>query len=79
LVVTVLVSIAVLLPVFGSFVVLLTLAVFVWLPVVELGTVYATATVFTPPAAIVPNEHVKFVVLVVVSHVPVNGVTVPRV
>src|SRR5207248_3809502 len=35
-------------------------------------------TVAEPPVAIVPSVHVKFVVLVVVSQVPCDGVTVPR-
>jgi len=74
--VTVSVSLAVLLPGLGSLVVLETVAVFVWLAVVELGTVESTVTVAEPPEAIVPSAQVKLGLPV---QVPCEGVTVLRV
>jgi hypothetical protein len=75
---TVSVSDEVLLPAVES-VGLVIVAVLVWLVFVEAGTVYCAVTVAVVPAAIVPSAQVKFVVLVVVSHVPLVVVTVPRV
>ena len=43
----------------GSAVLEVTLAVFVWPPVVAPGTVYATVIDLEVPAAIVPRSHVK--------------------
>jgi hypothetical protein len=73
------VSLALLLPGVGSFVPLETEAVLVWLVLVELGTVKVAVTVVVLPFAIEPSEQVKLVVLVVVSQVPCDVVTVPRV
>jgi hypothetical protein len=75
LVVTVFVSEAVLLPLSGSLTWLETVAVFAWLPVVELGTVYVTVTVADPPFAIVPSEQLK---LGDPLQLPCDGVTAPR-
>src|SRR3954454_2355632 len=77
--VTVSVSFALLLPAVGSVTAELTEAVFVWSPVVDDGTVNVTVIDALPFLAIVPSAHVKFVVLVVVSHVPWLEATAPRV
>ena len=51
-----------------------TVAVFVWSPSVDDGTVYAAVIVALPPAGIVPSEQVKFVAA---SQEPCDGLTVP--
>src|SRR5436190_1332746 len=60
----------------GSVSELKTLAVFVWLAIVELGTVNLTVTVALAPETIVPRSQVK---LGLPLHVPSESVTVPRV
>ena len=76
LVVIVSVSEAVLLALTGSLTALETEAVFVWLAVVEDGTVKVTVTVALEPLVIVPRAQVKLGLLL---QVPWDGVTVPRV
>src|SRR5437868_5135282 len=73
LVLTVSVSLVVLLAVFESLVVLVTVAVLVWSPVVDDGTVKLMVRVAEAPEASVPT------VQVLLEKVPLLGVAVPSV